>query len=381
MAPVAPVGNLMTRIAFLHPHRGAITPQNWSGTPAGITSALRARGVEVEEVGYVVPRLLRSAVHAWARLTSPDAGTAEHHPLKRALRRWSFQRQFDRLGAIDGVIAVGTDAYDLGRLRIAAPVATYDDATLATMWAHADSDTRGAGFRDRDVDRWIETQRVSTLAADVVCVSTAWAARSFEHDYRVPADRIAVVGMGHRPKIDGVAPERDWSTPIFLFVGIDWVRKNGDAVLRAFRRVREQHPGAILPLVGEHPNVDEPGVVDHGLLARADPAAQQLLARLFADATAFVMPSRFDPSPIAYLEAASAGVPVVATTQGGAGELLGSAAVTVDPTDDDAIAAAMELLADPAEARRRGAAAAEAAARSRWDDVAGRILAALDRAR
>jgi glycosyltransferase involved in cell wall biosynthesis len=88
------------------------------------------------------------------------------------------------------------------------------------------------------------------------------------------------------------------------------------------------------------------------------------------------MPSRFDPSPIAYLEAASAGLPVVATTEGGAGELLGSAAVSVHPDDDDAIVAAMLDLADPAVARTRGEEAHRRSEDATWQAVASRVLAA-----
>ena len=39
---------------------------------------------------------------------------------------------------------------------------------------------------------------------------------------------------------------RDWSTPRYLFVGLDWERKNGQLVLDAFAQVRVQHPDAEL---------------------------------------------------------------------------------------------------------------------------------------
>jgi glycosyltransferase involved in cell wall biosynthesis len=196
-------------------------------------------------------------------------------------------------------------------------------------------------------------------------------------DFGVPASRVHVVGMGHRTR-GGAPPDRDLSTPRFLFVGVDWKRKNGAAVLRAFEQVRRTYPTATLDMVGEHPSLaGHEGVTGHGFLPRSDPAAQRTLDGLFARSTAFVLPSRFDPSPIAYLEAASAGLPVVATTEGGAGELLGEAAVTVHPDDDDALLAALLHLADEGNARRMGAEAARMAARSSWLGVSARILEAL----
>jgi glycosyltransferase involved in cell wall biosynthesis len=245
------------------------------------------------------------------------------------------------------------------------------------MWRNPASDIRQSGFPAGAVHRWFARQGRSSRAASVCCVSTGWAARSFTGDYCVPLDRVRVVGMGHRPRSGAADVERSWRTPRLLFVGVDWQRKNGAAVLRAFAALRASHPEATLDLVGRHPRLDEPGVTGHGFLPREDPDAQRTLDRLYAAATAFVLPSRFDPSPIAYLEAASAGLPVVATTEGGAGELLGAAAVTVHPDDDAGLVDALHRLADPATARAMGAQASQVAAASSWPAVAARIADAL----
>jgi glycosyltransferase involved in cell wall biosynthesis len=45
-------------------------------------------------------------------------------------------------------------------------------------------------------------------------------------------------------------PRRDWSTPRFLFVGNDFERKNGVAVVSAFKRLRDQVSEARLDVVG-----------------------------------------------------------------------------------------------------------------------------------
>jgi glycosyltransferase involved in cell wall biosynthesis len=186
--------------------------------------------------------------------------------------------------------------------------------------------------------------------------------------------------MGHRPR-SGSHIERDWKTPQYLYVGVDWERKNGEAVLAAFRRVRQISPTAVLHLVGDVPAVDEPGVVRHGYLAREDRRAQARLDELYARATCFVLPSRFDPSAIAYLEACSAGLPVIASTVGGSPDLLGDAALLVEPNDNDSIAQAMARLSLPDEARRLGMRAARVASAYSWRAVARRLLAALQEAR
>lgn len=366
------------RIAFLHAGAGPITPEHWSGTPFALVGAFESLGLEVVEVGYRAPKALRSVVHAISLVTTPDPTAAARSRAKLALRRMAQQHSLNSTPNIDAIVAVDTDSYRLDWLRLPAPVATYDDTTFQTMWDHPESDLRGGTFKEASVRGWIRTQKESSRAATVNCVSTSWAKQSFVSDYKIQPERITVVGMGHRPRsVTGLAG-RDWRTPKFLFVGIDWRRKNGDAVLRAFRKVRATYPAAELHIVGKHETIIEPGVADHGLLRREDAAAQRSLDNLYASATAFVLPSRFDPSPIAYLEAASAGLPVVATTEGGAGELLGDAALVTSPFDGEAILRAMLTLADPAEAARRGAACQAVASGSTWLNVAKRILAAIE---
>ena len=174
---------------------------------------------------------------------------------------------------------------------------------------------------------------------------------------------------------------RDWSSPRLLFVGVGWEQKNGDTVLRAFARLRADHRRATLDVVGDHPRLDQPGVTGHGFLPRENRDAQQKLDALYARATAFVLPSRFDAAGMAYLEAASAGLPVIATTEGGAPEMLGNAAITVHPDDEDSLTDAMERLAEPTTAQRLGLEASRRVADSTWPAVARRIVASLDEAR
>jgi glycosyltransferase involved in cell wall biosynthesis len=264
--------------------------------------------------------------------------------------------------------------YDLSQVMrgCSVPVATYDDGNFTLFLRYEDSDLRRSGFPITVVERWARRQALACQSATVVCVSTPWAKKSAVEDFGLPENQVHVVGMGHRPR-SVLSESRDWATPHFLFVGVEWGRKNGKAVIDAFVRVRECIPNATLDLVGEHPEIDLPGVTGHGFLPRESKPAQDLLDQLFARATAFVLPSLFDPSPIAYLEAASAGLPVIATTCGGAGELLQDAAISVDPYDHEALVAAMFKLADRDVAQSMGTRAAARAAESTWQSVARRI--------
>jgi glycosyltransferase involved in cell wall biosynthesis len=369
----------MTRIGLLYPSDDPASADNWSGTPRGLYTGLGANGVEVVPVGYRPAPGLRQAVALAARVGGRRGPVARRSPVACAVRTRVLARAFRAAGPLHGLLAMDTESYELGRVIAGSgvPVATYDDGTFAQFWRHPDSELRRFGFPEADVLAWAQRQGRACRVATAACVSTGYGAGSMQTDYGVPAERVHVVGMGHRPRTMADAGERDWSVPRFLFVGVDWGRKNGDAVLAAFREVRERSPQATLDVVGEHPRLDRPGVTGHGFLPRSEPAAQAELDRLFATSTAFVLPSRFDPSPIAYLEAASCGLPVVATTEGGAHEVLGSAATAVHPDDAAGLVKAMLELTDPQVARTRGAEAKRRSQDSTWHAVGGRILATL----
>jgi glycosyltransferase involved in cell wall biosynthesis len=80
-----------------------------------------------------------------------------------------------------------------------------------------------------------------------------------------------------------------------------------------------------------------------------------LLPGLYAGAAAFVLPSLYEGFGLTALEALAAGVPVVATARGALPEVVGQAAQLVDPTDQEALADALErALDDPAPWRAAG---------------------------
>jgi glycosyltransferase involved in cell wall biosynthesis len=209
------------------------------------------------------------------------------------------------------------------------------------------------------------------------CVLGSWAKDSLVQDYGLQPEKVHVIGCGRNLDVP-VSPDRQWAVPRFLFVGRNWERKNGDAMVRAFVRLHDQVPEARLDVVGDHPRLSVEGVTGHGELSAQNRSERVHLELLFGQATCFVMPSLVEPFGIAYVEAAAAGLPSIATTVGGARDAVASGGILVDPHDDGAIFAAMRRLAEPAEARRLGAAAMKRSALFTWPVVAERLFRALD---
>lgn len=364
------------RVGVLYPSFDPASPGVWSGTPAGLCDGLSENGVHVVPVASRVRAPSRVAAAVVSRRSGRRGHVAHAAPAQVRARTRALSRALTSAGQLDGLIAMGTDLFELSRLTPGStPVVTYDDGTLAQFARHADSDLSRASFPPEEVSEWITRQASACRSANACCVSSEWGASSISGDYHVERRRIHVVGMGHKPL--GAVGVRDWSSPRFLFVGVDWERKNGEAVLRAFARVREKHPMASLDVVGQHPQLPLEGVRGHGLLSRDDAHAQERLFELFARSTVFVLPSKFEPFGIAYLEAASAGLPIIATSEGGASRILDKAGIIVNPLDLGALVDAMLRLCHQHRAATLGLHARRISEEYSWRSVSQRIIQVL----
>ncbi len=359
-------------------------PKTWSGTPSGVMRGLREAGVDaiairaepssalvrsaalnVVSAAYVRPgRDLRSVVRR-AR------AAARASPALASTITWSAPRALRRTGSLDGIVQIGTGY----RLATDVPIATFEDMTVLQVNTHP-----YPGWdllSQRAFSARVAIQRRAYELAVACCVTSPWAAESVIRDYGIASEKVHVIGVGRNHSVSEVA-SRNWTEPRFLFVGMDWARKNGDAVVRAFARLREEVPAARLEVVGGHPPLAAPGITGHGVLRLDVPAEHQRLEALFGEATCFVMPSHAEASAIAYVEAAAAGLPSIGTCQGGSDFLIGDGGIIVDPSDDDALLAAMRHLCDPDTAMRLGEAARHRSALFTWKRVGQRLLRALD---
>jgi glycosyltransferase involved in cell wall biosynthesis len=354
----------------------------WSGTPAGLSAGLRACGADVSGYGLkpaptvqkailgvsALPRL-RPAPEGWRTAVRTAAAHARVAPTQGRVESFNARRKL-RDADFDAVVQVGT-GYALPPRW---PVVTFEDMTvpLARQLGFAGfRDLSPAALRARQ-----DAQKRAYQQAVACCATSAWAAESIVADYGIAREKVHIVGIG----ANHVAPlvDRDWSVPRFLFLGTDWQGKNGDAILRAFAAVREDHPNARLDVAGDHPRLDVPGVEGHGWLRIDDDQDRARIERLFQNATCFVMPSHREAMGIVFAEAAAAGIASIGTTAGGGSQIIGAAGRVVDPDSDAQLLDAMRELADPDRARELGALAQTRSVLFTWRAVAERILRALD---
>ena len=199
-------------------------------------------------------------------------------------------------------------------------------------------------------------------------------------DYGCDPERVVTVGLGANV-LGRLTDGPRSAVPAALFVGIDFRRKGGEVLLRAWPRVLSELPEAELWIVG--PKGSKPraaaqrGVRWHGFVAD-----RPTIAGLYESARVFVLPSLFEPFGRAVFEAMGCGLPCIVTDRGGIAEAVepGGDGLVVGANDPDALAGALiALLGDSERAERMGRAArAKVIEGYTWPDVAGRMAPHLE---
>jgi alpha-maltose-1-phosphate synthase len=163
------------------------------------------------------------------------------------------------------------------------------------------------GLSNRGAREWYALETELYSRASLIFTTNENARQSFIQHYGIPSDRVRVAGAG----VDQVHehPQKTYNEQTILFVGIDFERKGGPTLLKAFAEVRKRLPQAKLMIAGPRPGAPQDGVEWLGHVSD-----RQKVRELFSGSTVYAMPSICDPFGLALIEAMSHGLPVVGST-------------------------------------------------------------------
>ena len=295
--------------------------------------------------------------HAVTLITFESDETAPFYTLDRrvAVRRLAASagkgnpRVFNNFNRVSRLRAL------LRELRPDAVVAFTTDANVIALLA-----TRGSGLPvvvsernqpDRPGLALVHriARRFTYPFADAVVVQTDAIASWMRKRFRVP---VHIVPNPVRVA-DSCSPRRAADRPQLIAVGRLSAQKGFDILIEAFSRVAPKHPDWHLVIYGEGPDRSELEQLRDALSLQGKvllPGLTKNIRAAFAEASLFVLPSRFEGYPNALLEALAAGLPVIATSApGGASEILakGKYGMLVQPDDAGALASALdEMMSD-----------------------------------
>ena len=258
------------------------------------------------------------------------------------------------------------------------------------------------------LDARIAAEERAIAQADAIIVSTRDEADRQVHAYRASTSaRIHCIPPGVPSRdaasmADGSLVDRldqwldDPAKPIVLAIARPVAKKNLIGLARAYAGSPGLQTAAnLVILAGQH---DGPGSAEErGVLAELQALAAQPAIRgrialppthdgrdvaalydLAAQGGVFVNPAFHEPFGLTLIEAAAAGVPVVATQAGGPSEIVAALChgLLIDPRDDESIAdACLAILNDPERHARMSASGRRGVARYDWQRYAAESIA------
>ncbi|WP_449247049.1 glycosyltransferase family 4 protein [Desulfarculus baarsii] len=197
--------------------------------------------------------------------------------------------------------------------------------------------------------------------------------------FRVIDDRQALEAARYRLGLDG---------PFVLYVGNIEPRKNLARLIPAFLRAADQVlPQCKLVITGQRAWLAQRlksqlgAALDDKRLVFTGYVPDDELPLLMNLALAFAFPTLHEGFGLPALEALACGAPLLAGAVGAVPEVVGQAAVLVDPHSDEAIAQGLaRLMQDESLRRQLAQAGPERAARFSWDQAARQTLDVYHRA-
>jgi glycosyltransferase involved in cell wall biosynthesis len=193
-------------------------------------------------------------------------------------------------------------------------------------------------------------------AAGVIAVSET-TARDVVERLGLPEDRVAVARNGVDHQTFRPSRRRLFDFPYVLFVGSEQPRKNLGALLAAMALLAEQGGMDRLRLVkvgepGSEPSYRQATIARIRELGLGDRVvltgwlSDRQLATAYAGATCLVVPSLYEGFGLPPIEAMACGCPVLASSHGSLGEILGDAALRLRSCDPGAIADGIRRVAE-----------------------------------
>ena len=335
----------------------------WSGSSARFFGEIHKRGKLLAAVGGELP-LWRKASYALLNFSTDKTVLVRkmymdpryRNALSRLLCRKIQIESCDLRHAVS--IELGS-MYDLtDALHPCALRMSYHDGNFYTS---SQSPYFPKKISKRAVDATFQFEKRVLDKHDTICTMSQYLRKSFIDDYGQSEEKVVCIGAGINLNIDTRSLQDDfpvtakkYDTKQILFIGVDFFRKGGEVLVKAFRTVRKKYADAKLVIVGPHSLPDaykhDPGISYVGFLNKAIPEGNRMLKHLLAESSLFVMPSLYEPFGIAPLEAMLHHLPCLVSDRWALPEIVppGKHGELVEPGNETALAEKIiHLLGSP----------------------------------
>lgn len=170
-----------------------------------------------------------------------------------------------------------------------------------------------------------------------------WLKEDLIQNTKIPAEKVHAVGGGSNIDVSKVDCSKKEGNK-FIFVGIDWKRKNGDLVVRAFEILQKTYPTAELYIAG--PSTCPTSVTMNSNIHFLGRLSFDELHEYYNLCDYFVMPSEFEAYGLVFAEALCFGLPCIGKNCYAMPEFIkeGENGYLIDNSDEVELSEKMKLL-------------------------------------
>ncbi len=205
---------------------------------------------------------------------------------------------------------------------------------------------------DEEFSRFYALERELYHNADCLLCTNKYVINSFMKNYELEADKLHYIGYGINFDVLPDIEKRD-DLKIALFIGYEFERKGGPAVIEAFKAIREEIPDARLRIIGPL-DLDKKYLVN-GVEYLGRISDRNEIERHMSEASFFVMPSLCEPFGLVFLEAMAYKNACIGSTNNAMPEIIehGKTGYLVSPGEVDELSMYMKNLFVDATLRRK----------------------------
>lgn len=191
-------------------------------------------------------------------------------------------------------------------------------------------------------EKYIECEKSIYENATINFTMSNHVTYSIINDYQIDPKKVSCVYAGPNSIIENVDKISDarYGAKNILFVGVNWERKGGPTLVKAFEKILKTHPDANLTIVGCNPEIDVKNCNIVGKIPVTD------VSKYYEKASIFCLPTTLEPFGMVFVEAMTYKLPIVSTRIGALPDFVedGINGFLVEPEDSDTLAEKLTTL-------------------------------------
>lgn len=175
----------------------------------------------------------------------------------------------------------------------------------------------------------IETDKKAMLESSKVFFSSEWAANHAKSFYKLDSLKSSIIPFGANldsiPNKEITLVDKDLTTIKLLLIGTYWLNKGADIAVNTLNHLLKNNINATLTVVGCLPpnEIKQKGLTIIPFVDKNSKEGIKQLWELYLSHHFFILPTRFDCTPIVFCEASAFGLPILSANTGGvAGHII-----------------------------------------------------------